>query len=157
MEAGRKILLAKEGSMSEWELMESKVAETLGAPREALMEMRKKDALYGLHWRKRGRRVVWTEKGLDFLSERFDDRGGVLGRVKGSSQATDEGEREIEAVVKKMPLNKRVLMAEAEKGVIRVRVNSSANFIPGMKIRCARVVDDLYDLVGRCPRYRGRW
>lgn len=39
---------------------------------------------------------------------------------------------------------------------VRVFVRSNKNFIPGMKILCRHRERDLWDLVGRCPRSRGR-
>lgn len=39
----------------------------------------------------------------------------------------------------------------------RVRVGSSANFIPGMLIPCRHLELDYYELARPCPRWRGRW
>lgn len=43
--------------------------------------------------------------------------------------------------------------------VVRVRVRDNKNFMPGMEIRARRdeAYPDVYVLVGRTPRYRGRW
>jgi hypothetical protein len=43
---------------------------------------------------------------------------------------------------------------------LSVRVPSNVNFIPGMEIKARPSEDypeDVYVLVGRTPRYRGRW
>ena len=42
---------------------------------------------------------------------------------------------------------------------VRVRVRNNANFMPGMEIRARQNEDypDVFVLVGRTPRYRGRW
>ena len=42
---------------------------------------------------------------------------------------------------------------------VRVRVRDNKNFMPGMEIRAraSEEYPDVYVLVGRTPRYRGRW
>jgi len=42
---------------------------------------------------------------------------------------------------------------------VRVRVRDNANFLPGMEIRARpdEQYPDVWALVGRTPRYRGRW
>jgi hypothetical protein len=42
---------------------------------------------------------------------------------------------------------------------VRVRVRNNQNFLPGMEIRArpSEEYPDVYVLVGRTPRYRGRW
>lgn len=43
------------------------------------------------------------------------------------------------------------------KGLVRVRVRDNAKFVHGMEMTCRHVQSDLWELVGRGPRYRGRW
>ena len=41
---------------------------------------------------------------------------------------------------------------------VRVRVKDNRNFIPGMVLKATPgEYIDVWDLKGRCPRYRGRW
>ncbi len=41
--------------------------------------------------------------------------------------------------------------------LVNVRVRSNLNFLPGMMVKAAFVDRNTYDLVGACPRWRGRW
>lgn len=67
----------------------------------------------------------------------------------------------IPAVVTRFFMNKRILEAEIVKNGrierVRVRVKSSENFVRKMKIKIRPRSESMYELVGRCPRYRGRW
>jgi len=42
-------------------------------------------------------------------------------------------------------------------GIARVRVRDSKNFVPGMTMLCRHLQRDLWELIGRCPRFKGRW
>jgi len=44
-----------------------------------------------------------------------------------------------------------------EKGMVRVRVRNNEKFTHGMEMQCRHLQKDLWELIGRCPRYRGRW
>lgn len=67
----------------------------------------------------------------------------------------------VPAVVTRFFMNKRILEAEILKNGkmerVRVRVKSSENFVRKMKIKIRPRSATMYELVGRCPRYRGRW
>jgi hypothetical protein len=58
---------------------------------------------------------------------------------------------------------RRVMIIEAKRPgsdeIVRVRVRDNRNFMPGMEIRARPVLlyPDVFELVGRTPRYRGRW
>nr|WP_294577651.1 hypothetical protein [uncultured Rhodopila sp.] len=41
--------------------------------------------------------------------------------------------------------------------LVNVLVRSNVNFLPGMKIKARHVEAIRYELVGPCPRWRGRW
>lgn len=63
------------------------------------------------------------------------------------------------ATVTRFYMNKKILGASLEKSGadVRVRVKSNVNFVRGMTITVRPVDVGLYELVGRCPRYRRRW
>jgi hypothetical protein len=58
---------------------------------------------------------------------------------------------------KKIPLNPRLVFGEWMGEPVRVRVPDSKKFVPGMQMRCRKIEGDLYELVGRGPRYKGKW
>jgi len=65
-------------------------------------------------------------------------------------------------VVRSIPRNVHIVVCEKKDGdgaLVRVRVRSNANFLPGMELRALAHPDyrDVFDLVGRCPRMKGRW
>lgn len=54
--------------------------------------------------------------------------------------------------------NPRLLLAKANTGdLVRVRVRDNQNFQIGMSLQAKQIQADLYELVGRCPRFKGRW
>lgn len=84
----------------------------------------------------------------------------LMGALKQSALFPDE-KRQVSLMVCTLYRNPRIIGAlnpeDPDKKVLRVRVKNSKNFIKGMKIPCRHVKNDLWDLVGRCPRSRGRW
>jgi len=59
------------------------------------------------------------------------------------------------------PINRRIVLACHERDlsgpVLRVKVKDNVNFIPRMELRVKHQEGTLYVLVGRCPRFRGRY
>jgi hypothetical protein len=59
------------------------------------------------------------------------------------------------------PKNPHIIEAVPKEGgePVRVRVRDNSNFMPGMEIRARQdeQYPDVFVLVGRTPRYRGRW
>lgn len=60
---------------------------------------------------------------------------------------------------KRPPRNSHIVEAKLGEQLVRVRVKDNANFLPGMEIRARQDEDyaDMFVLVGRTPRYKGRW
>jgi hypothetical protein len=55
-------------------------------------------------------------------------------------------------------INPKLIIATANNGdLVRVRVRDNQNFQKGMKVNAKQIQADLYELVGRCPRFKGRW
>jgi hypothetical protein len=135
-------------------MKEVELAECVGVAREHLREMRAAGVLVqGRHWRKDGRHVVFTEEGREAACAALgvSDAGMEEIAAPGAAGAEKKG------VVASFTRNDRILMAEVEGEVVRVAVNSARNFVVGMEIPVVRRQEDLFDLVGRCPRGRGRW
>jgi len=69
----------------------------------------------------------------------------------------------VELIVTRGCLNPRILVAtlpgagKAQDQQVRVKVKSNVNFRPKMKLRARPIDAEFYELVGRCPRYPGRW
>jgi hypothetical protein len=53
--------------------------------------------------------------------------------------------------------NKRILKARDADRVAWVRVKDSKNFRPGMELQAAFVSGEQWELVGRCPRWNGKF
>jgi hypothetical protein len=60
-------------------------------------------------------------------------------------------------------LNPHILLAQdgfvasGAPRLVRVRVKTKDNFRPGMEVRARHVGGDLYELVGHCPRFPGKY
>lgn len=68
------------------------------------------------------------------------------------------GQEAQELIVKRVYPNPRLLLAIDPAGAdVRVRVRNNQNFVPKMKISAVPIGDGLYQMQGRCPRYKGRF
>jgi len=89
-----------------------------------------------------------------------DAVGQALAQVLSAQSRAAEppGPGEVVATVTRQVPNKHLVMARlADGGEIRVWVKTNKNFTPGMTLRATQRVGSLYDLVGNCPRFRGRF
>lgn len=53
--------------------------------------------------------------------------------------------------------NRRILKARDQDRVAWVRVKDSKNFRPGMQLQAAFISGEQWELVGRCPRWNGKY
>jgi len=53
--------------------------------------------------------------------------------------------------------NRHLVFAKHGDQVVRVKVRSNKNFRAGMTFKARHLQEDLWELEGRCPRFRGRW
>jgi hypothetical protein len=44
-----------------------------------------------------------------------------------------------------------------DRGLLRLRVHKTMNFVVGMEVTADWVEQDLWEFLGRCPRWRGKW
>jgi len=71
----------------------------------------------------------------------------------------------IELMARRFPMNTQIVLCDPEcevgpgqdKRLVRVKVRDSKNFLPGMRLPCRHLQDDLYELARACPRWRGVW
>lgn len=163
-------------------VLESVLADRLGASRPDLREIRKKTAPPTM-WNATGKGIVWTDEGAGWLENLLSDQSlngpdeGVESSegVKGPSAADKQSiggtelrkppppvrlppvvhkELVVAVVYKK---NRKLLLAKDEEGSEhRVRVRNNEFFVPGQVIPCIHQNSNLWTLNGRCPKARGK-
>ncbi len=149
-------------------LTEQEVADRLGVSLREVQELRKDNLFEKEHFVRRGRMVELLETGLQEIKN-------LLGMAKKNApQMPQDGLRGCEdaakqkktapapvptqgaALVKMVTRNPHLILAEKDGREIRVRVKDNRNFVPHMAIS----VQDgggVWYLVGRCPRWKGRF
>lgn len=152
-------------------MLEAAFCEVLGVHRDRLRGIRS-GLVEGTHWQKRGRAIVWLSEGQAEARRRvLEAVGGEMAseipRVEAVLEPAGEKMRTVGRLkVVRRVLNPRIVMASPlgdlmgdgrGAAIVRVRVRSSANFVVGMVLQAQQVKGDLWELCGRCPRWRGRW
>ena len=147
-------------TLGDWGREEEAFAVALGLKREKLSSLRKEHLEEGEHWGKVSGRITYRVGGEVKM------RGVValmLG-LEGDEIEVDEqvGREELEEleVRKTFPVNRRLIECEREGGeLVRVNVGNSENFLKGMKLKARPPWGEgrLWVMVGRKPRWRGRW
>jgi len=141
-------------------MKEGQVASYLGVSRAWLRKARF-DVPCGAHeaLRRVGKTFYWSPAGVNTLRRQV--RGESLDSPAPEKTQAADNERTPEPerfTVLKLFANRHLLLAEDAHGSsVRVRVSDSSNFMPKMVIKARQIEGDLYELVGRAPRYRGRW
>lgn len=125
---------------------EKDLAAELGIDRKELKDMRA--SISG--WSKKGNTIMWDSTG----------EHTVRNRIQAKICAEDLGEplevpKEKEMKITKIPLNPKLVVC----GDVYVRVRDNRNFINGMKVRARPPADGsrCWVLLGRCPRWRGKY
>jgi hypothetical protein len=163
---------------------ESIIAGRLGISRDTVREIRERCLTEGVDWMREKKRVLLTDSGVARVAEAVKNTAPDAGppepvpeasaeknAASGESSAVDgavscvddvPAAAEKNAAVKrlkvhKLVLNPRLILATDGAAVVRVRVPDCRNFIKGMEFNARLIGGDLYELVGRCPRFRGRW
>lgn len=129
---------------------EKDLAEELGIDRNILRAWRMDGTIATSSTVKMGNRIVYHEEGEEEVREKLKNEISV----SEISEPLDENEPQ-EMVVTKIPLNPNLLIC----GEIYVRVRSNKNFLTGMKVtaRAPATGGRVWVLLGRCPRWRGKW
>lgn len=141
-------------------VLESALALELGLTKEAMRDLRKKHLAAG--------EFALGRRGMCFTHAAANRLRAALGVSEKKAPAEKEtpapsvvSTTVVTLYIKAKPMNKRIVLACADEAlmgeVVRVRVRSSENFIKGMEIHALHDTGTLYSLVGRCPRFRGRF
>jgi hypothetical protein len=145
------------------ELTEAWLSEETGVPRERLREIREKN-LSAADWRKGTRgQIVWELTGLDRASVEIIEFAGIIEKITGGPEGARRalaGVTVLEARVVRKFGNPQLIEARGQSGeLFRVKVHSSKNFTAGMciKVRPPKVLGSPWVLVGRSPRWPGRF
>ncbi len=135
------------------------LAERAGVPRERLRQVRQQ-VLAECDWGLVKGRVVLTvwgaKKALSALG--VPDREVIFREALASLKK--EPAARCELVVCGQMGNPRVVraMLDGVVGTVILRVPRAENFTPGMRVPgCVRIRPGVWDFVGRCPRWRGKW
>lgn len=166
---------------------EKKFADKLGITRVEMRIIRKTVLTKKRDWTIAGRDIVLSQAAISMVLEYLrntsnaelpadftDCLSGLLpplppaSRRRGQDPGTnDAGEKQTpppaaqaaqELIVKRVYPNPRLLLALAPDGAdVRVRVRNNQNFTPKMKLLAVPIGDGLYQMQGRCPRYKGRY
>jgi hypothetical protein len=132
-------------TMDEW-VAETDLAESLGVSAAVLRKAR-------LEWlppeltKKEGRRLLLSREAVVLLSDRISIPVPVAKKERVP----------VEVRVKKVPMNPRIVVGLLDGVEVRVRVRDSRKFVPGMLMKCVGVDEGVFELVGRGPRFKGRW
>jgi len=145
------------------ELTESWLSTETGVSRSLLRSIREKK-LSAADWRKGSNgKIVWELTGLDKGSAEVPEFAGIIEKIKGGIQGAQKalaGLTPVEAVVTRKFRNPKLIEARLGSDErIMVRVHSSENFVPNMKIKALepKVSGSPWLLHGKCPRWRGRF
>jgi hypothetical protein len=137
---------------------EADLAQAIGITTDAMKAMRHHPNITeGLHWFRKKKAAHWTDAGIEVITD-------VLSLEKNCAPPAVIHELVPLVVVRLVP-NPRIIFcrkknAAEESPLLRLRVRSSENFMPGMEVRSCRPVPgspDLFDMEGNCPRWKGRW
>ena len=147
-------------SMGDWARQEEAFAVALGLKREKLSSLRKEHLKEGEHWGRLKGRITYRVGGEVKMR-------GVVALLLGIEEKEDVVDEEIGReepeemeVVRVFPINRRLVEWERVTGEkVRVTVGDNVNFLKGMvlKARPPWGSGRLWVMVGRKPRWRGRW
>ena len=147
-------------TLGDWAREEEAFAVALGLKREKLSSLRKEHLEEGEHWGKVSGRITYRVGGEVKMR-------GVVALLLGIEEkevVVDEeiGREELEdlEVLRVFPVNRRLVECGRDNGeVVRVTVGDNVNFLKGMvlKARPPWGSGRLWVLVGRRPRWRGKW
>jgi hypothetical protein len=141
-------------------VFEGDLALELGLSREAMALLRREHLEEGTDWILNLKKVWLAPAAIEKLKEKIGCPD-LPAQNNGHGEAPGANGEPISLIVSSVPRNIHIVVCEKKEGgaLVRVRVRSNANFIVGMELRGVPHPDysDVFDLVGRCPRQRGRW
>ena len=130
---------------------EKELATELGIDRKMLAGWRKEGTVATSSWVKVSNQIVYHEEGEHEVRN-------ILQRELCAKELSDPlppADEPTELTITKIPLNPKLVICDD----IRVRVRENRNFLLGMKVmaRPSRDNETIWAMVGRCPRWRGRY
>jgi hypothetical protein len=127
--------------------LEKDLATELGVDREILKDWRKK-GLQG--WEKKGNAIVWSSDGEHEIRNRIQRE--ICVKDLGEPLPVPELQ---ELKITKLPFNPKLVVC----GETYVRVHNNRNFLIGMTVNARPPADGgrVWVMVGRCPRWRGKY
>lgn len=134
---------------------EADLATTLGVSRAALRAIRDQHLVQDSHWTYEGSHVVILPAGLEELRRHLPGAR--------TTETATEAPTETPLVVLRPTQNPRIVLVrpaeQPEARPARLRVRDGARFVRGMRVsgRVVPGMSDLFELVGRQPRFRGRF
>ena len=142
------------------EISELDLSKKLGLSRETIAGKRKEHLTKGDDWRKSGRWIVFTQQGAEKLAELV----GLVhipneGKKSLTEQSESVNEEEILTVVQHRLANTKILTAKRSNGeIVRVRVNSTKNFLPEMTFPAVcENGSGVWLCTRKTPRWLGKW
>jgi|GEM_PF-1302735 len=141
---------------------ECDVAERVGLARDLIRKIRQEKMTEGVHWILKKKRVFLSAPALKLLADRID--ASIEPPTQEVSPEPANAKNEAVLCAWMSPTNTRILEAyvkgtdpKKRENIVRVRVKSNINFTRGLEFKAKHVQADLYDLIGACPRSRGRF
>lgn len=127
--------------------LENELAEELGLERKIISRMRKNGEIEAT---KVGNRVAYSEEQEHKLRNLIQKE--MMVQELGDPQPA---KTEQELVITQIPRNPRLVVCNE----IYVRVRSNENFLRGMKVKARPPLEDngVWVMIGRCPRWRGKY
>jgi hypothetical protein len=129
---------------------EKDLAEELGIDRNVLRAWRMDGTIATSSTVKMGNKIVYHEEGEEEVREKLKNEISVS-EISEPLDTTQPQELEITQI----PLNPKLVIC----GEIYVRVSSNKNFLKGMKVKARPPATEgrVWVMLGRTPRWRGRW
>jgi hypothetical protein len=148
-------------------IRESSLVGRLNISRNDLLAIRTRLLQEGVHYAKIKRRVMLSFTGFAMIAKSLEMTRAEADKVTGNPSAENEKKPASGAagcnapvlfkVTARRTTNPHIVMASNGTLTVRVRVKTKQNFRPGMVVRCEHVQGDLYNLVGNCPRFPGKY
>jgi hypothetical protein len=157
--------------MIEFDRVEAHVAGALGISRDHIRYLRKTFLKEGEHWAYVKKRVMLSASALSILAQKkalpyptteFSEK--AQGEAVAAQRLLLPAPFKGTLVAWSSPKNTRILLAyfpgtdpNNRLNLVRVRVRDNQNFVRGMEFKARHINEDLYDLEGSCPRWRGKF
>jgi hypothetical protein len=148
-------------------ITEAALADQLGIPREVVRKNRREKLRAETDWWMQGNAVWLAAGGAELLTRLLTGSTAKKRRPASPANgvtATDDTPAAAAPAalvvmlrIYKLVLNPHLVLATDGRKVFRVRVQSAANFMPGMEIPARHIQSDLYELARACPRRPGKW